>query len=219
MIDANNEHQNRNQLSVMNLPDNSLVSQYKDLIREQDTQIQRLNQANDFLTKEKQELEVASKFLFREEQIYIEYIFHDSLTLLQVQIQELRSTVSHLRDQNLVLRAAQANIGDGKETIASSNNLDSEKELQTYKTMVADLENRLAEYTHRMQQHNEKNKENKESELEYQLKLKTDELEKLKKDQEDLLELLTDQDSKITLYKERLIELGDKVCFMKLFFV
>lgn len=115
----------------------------------------------------------------------------------------------------MVLRAAQANIGDGKETIASSNNLNLEKELQMYKTMVADLEDRLAEYTHIMQQHNETNKESKE--LEYQLKLKTDELEKLKKDQEDLLELLTDQDSKITLYKERLIELGDKVSFMKLF--
>jgi len=136
--------------------------------------------------------------------------------LLQAQVQELQLAVSHLRDQNLVLRAAQANIGDGKETIVSSNNLDLEKELQTYKTMVADLENRLAEYAHIMQRNNEKDKENKESELEYQLKLKTDELEKLKKDQEDLLELLTDQDSKITLYKERLIELGDKVCFMKL---
>ncbi|XP_018361248.1 PREDICTED: general vesicular transport factor p115 isoform X1 [Trachymyrmex cornetzi] len=183
VIDANNE--NKNQLSVMNLPDNTLISQYKDLIREQDIQIQRLNQANDFLTKEKQEFEA--------------------------QVQELRSTVSHLRDQNLVLRAAQANIGDGKETSASSNNLDLEKELQTYKTMVADLENRLAEYTHIMQQHNEKDKENKESYLKSQLKLKIDELEKLKKDQEALLELLTDQDSKITLYKERLIELGDKV--------
>ncbi|XP_028050343.1 general vesicular transport factor p115 [Monomorium pharaonis] len=185
VIEANNEHQNRNQLSVMNLSDSTLVSQYKDLIREQDIQIQRLNQANNFLTKEKQELEA--------------------------QVQELRSTVSHLRDQNLVLRAAQANTGDGKETIASNNDVDLEKELQKYKTMVADLENRLAEYTQIMQQHNEKNKENKESELEYQLKSKTDELEKLRKDQEDLLELLTDQDSKITMYKERLIELGDKI--------
>ncbi|KAL0127013.1 hypothetical protein PUN28_005389 [Cardiocondyla obscurior] len=185
VIDVNNEHQNKNQLSVMNLPDNILVTQYKDLIRDQDTQIQKLNQANNCLTKEKQDLEA--------------------------QIEDLRSTVSHLRDQNLVLRAAQANIGDGKETITSSNNLDLEKELQTYKIMVADLENRLAEYTYIVQQHNEKNKENRESELEYQLKLKTDELEKLKKDQEDLLELMTDQDNKITLYRERLIELGDKV--------
>lgn len=91
--------------------------------------------------------------------------------------------------------------------------------MQTYKTMIADLENRLAEYVHMTQEKQRENKEKnneKESELENQLKSKTEELEKLKKDQEDLLELLTDQDSKIMLYKERLIELGDKVCFMKL---
>ena len=107
----------------------------------------------------------------------------------------------------MVLRAAQTNIGDEKKTVTSSNNIDLEKELQTYKTMVADLESRLAVYA---QEHAENN-EKKEPELEYQLKSKTEEFEKLKKDQEDLLELLTDQDSKITLYKERLIELGDKV--------
>lgn len=70
VIDANNEHQNKNQLSIMNLPDNTLVSQYKDLIREQDIQIQRLNQTNDFLIKEKQEFEVASEFFFKKKQIY-----------------------------------------------------------------------------------------------------------------------------------------------------
>lgn len=146
-------------------------------------------------------------------EINFEYIsFISIFLLLQTQVQELRSTVSHLRDQNLVLRAARANIGDGKENIVSSNNVDLEKELQTYKTMVVELENRLAEYSQIIQEHKEKNSEKRESELEYQLKLKTDEFEKLKKDQEDLLELLTDQDSKIMLYKERLIELGDKVC-------
>ncbi|XP_020295207.1 general vesicular transport factor p115 [Pseudomyrmex gracilis] len=185
VIDANNEHQNKNQLSMMSLSDNTLVSQYKDLIREQDMQIQRLTQANESLAKEKQELEA--------------------------QVQELRSTVSHLRDQNLVLRAAQANIKDGKEAVVSTNNnVDLEKELQTYKTMVADLEGRLAEYSRIIQEHKENNSE-KESKLEHELKLKTDELEKLKKDQEDLLELLTDQDNKIMLYKERLIELGNKI--------
>lgn len=58
----------------MNLPDNKLVSQYKDLIREQDIQIQRLNQANDLLTKEKQEFEVASKCIKKKNK-FIEYIF------------------------------------------------------------------------------------------------------------------------------------------------
>lgn len=61
IIDANNEHQNRNQLS-MSLSDNTLVLQYKDLIREQDVQIQKLNQTNDALLKEKQELEVLNDF-------------------------------------------------------------------------------------------------------------------------------------------------------------
>ncbi|KAH0955835.1 hypothetical protein HN011_005197 [Eciton burchellii] len=183
VIDANNEHQNKNQLSMMSLSDNTLVLQYKDLIREQDMQIQKLNQANDSLTKEKQELEI--------------------------QVQELRSTVSHLRDQNLVLRAAQTNIGHEKEKpIAPSNNPDLEKEL--YKTMIADLESRLAEYAHITQDCKEKDND-KESELEHQLKSKIEELEKLRKDQEDLLELLTDQDNKIMLYKERLMELGNKV--------
>lgn len=63
VIDANNEHQNRNQLS-MSVSDNTLVLQYKDLIREQDVQIQKLNQVNDTLLKEKQELEVPSFFFF-----------------------------------------------------------------------------------------------------------------------------------------------------------
>lgn len=62
IIDANNEHQNRNQLS-MSLSDNTLVLQYKDLIREQDVQIQKLNQTNNALLKENQELEVLNDFL------------------------------------------------------------------------------------------------------------------------------------------------------------
>lgn len=37
------------------------------------------------------------------------------------------------------------------------------------------------------------------------------ELEKLRKDQEDLLVLLADQDSKINHYKDRLKQLGEKV--------
>lgn len=144
-------------------------------------------------------------------------------TPLQAEVQTLRSTVSHLRDQNLVLRAAQANIDDGRKMATSSNDEEQqlEKELQTYKTLVADLENRLVEYSHIAKEHRDKDNEKKESEdlsrikeLECELKLKTEEIETLKKDQENLLTLLTDQDSKIMRYKERLVELGDKVCFM-----
>ena len=39
----------------------------------------------------------------------------------------------------------------------------------------------------------------------------TDELETLKKEQEDLLVLLTDQDAKISKYKSKLRELGQEV--------
>jgi len=221
VIDANNEHQNKNQLSMISLSDNTLVLQYKDVIREQDMQIQKLNQANDSLTKEKQELEVLY-ILYKRIYIHVfknkfmKNIFQINLNIImQAQAQELRSTISHLRDQNLVLRAAQINIGNEKEkTIVSSNNPDLEKELQMYKTMIADLENRLAEYAHIATR--DCKEKNSESELEHQLKSKIEELEKLKKDQEDLLELLTDQDNKIMLYKERLIELGNKVHFMEL---
>jgi hypothetical protein len=141
-------------------------------------------------------------------------IFQVNLNIIvQIQVQELRSTVSHLRDQNLVLRAAQTNIGHEKEKpIAPSNNPD----LELYKTMIADLESRLAEYAHITQDCKEKDND-KESELEHQLKSKIEELEKLRKDQEDLLELLTDQDNKIMLYKERLMELGNKVHVIELF--
>lgn len=54
----------------------------------------------------------------------------------------------------------------------------------------------------------------------YELKLKNleednkdkgDELEQMRKDQEDLLELLTDQDLKLNAFKNRLRELGENV--------
>lgn len=81
MIEANNEHQNKNQLS-MSLSDNTLVLQYKDLIREQDVQIQKLNQANDILLKEKQELEVPNQYLFFLMYIYIYKINMYFLTII-----------------------------------------------------------------------------------------------------------------------------------------
>ncbi|KOC65899.1 General vesicular transport factor p115 [Habropoda laboriosa] len=135
----------KNQITTPILPDSVLVSQYEEVIRKQDLQIQKLSQIMESLVKEKHELEA--------------------------QMHDLRSTVSYLKDQNLVLRAAQTNL--------------------------------LSEDTVL----NEKN----ETDLERKLKEKSGELEKLKKDQENLLELLTDQDSKIILYKEKLAALGEKV--------
>lgn len=53
---------------MMSLSDSTLVSQYKDLIREQDTQIQQLkqqlNRTHDSLTKKNEELEVYEAIFF-----------------------------------------------------------------------------------------------------------------------------------------------------------
>lgn len=42
-----------------------------------------------------------------------------------------------------------------------------------------------------------------------------EELETLKKEQEDLLVLLADQDTKIAKYKQKLKELGQEVCMQR----
>lgn len=176
VLDGSSLH-NKNQITTI-LPDSVLETQYKEVIREQDSQIQKLNQLTESLIKEKHELEV--------------------------QIHDLQSTVSHLKDQNLVLRAAQTNtlLEESESNNVASNELCT-KEIEKNKTLVTELENRLKEYASMIKKY--------ENDFEYKLKEKSEELEKLKKDQEDLLELLTEQDSKIILYKERLVALGEKI--------
>lgn len=58
VLDGSSSHGSIDQISTMSPSDSSLVSQYKDLIREQDCQIQNLNKTNETLLKEKQNLEV-----------------------------------------------------------------------------------------------------------------------------------------------------------------
>ena len=185
VLDASSLH-NENQTTTPTPPDSVLVAQYKEVIREQDIQIQKLNQVTESLAREKHELEL--------------------------QAHDLRSTISHLKDQNLVLRAARTNmLSEEIELYGTVNNGDSAKELEKCRNVVVDLENRLAEYTWTINEYKRKFEERDEADFECKLKDKSEELEKLKKDQEDLLELLTDQDSKIIQYKERLIALGEKV--------
>ena len=117
-----------------------------------------------------------------------------------------------MKDQNLVLRAAQTNFSNGKELISPSNNVHAtNEELEKYKAKVKDLESRLSGYVLKLEEYEKKSIDQNGIELETALKQKTEELEKLRKDQEDLLELLTDQDNKITMYKEKLVALGEKV--------
>lgn len=185
VLEGSNVH-HKNQMTTSILPDSVLIAQYKEVIREQASQIQKLNQITESLMKEKHELET--------------------------QIHDLQSTVSHLKDQNLVLRAAQTNLlSEENNSNNVANGKDYTKEVERYKNIITDLENRLAEYTTTIQEYKVKLERRNETDFERKLKEKSEELEKIKNDQEGFLELLTEQDVKIMLYKERLIALGEKV--------
>ncbi|XP_031844161.1 general vesicular transport factor p115 isoform X2 [Nomia melanderi] len=185
VLDTSSLH-HKNQITSAIPADSVLVAQYKEVIREQDLQIQKLNQITESLAKEKHELEA--------------------------QIYDLQSTISHLRDQNLVLRVAQTNmLSESVESADTVKNTDS-AELEKCRNVISELENRLTEYASVIKEYERKFEErNETAHFECKLKEKSEELDKLKKDQEDLLELLTEQDSKIVLYKERLLALGEKV--------
>ncbi|XP_076233251.1 general vesicular transport factor p115 isoform X2 [Calliopsis andreniformis] len=176
----------KNQIATPAPPDSVLVTQYKEVIRDQDLQIQKLNQITESLVKEKHELEV--------------------------QVRDLVSTVNYLKDQNVVLRAARTNaLSEETESHNALSNGDTEKELEKCRNVNAELENRLSEYASTVEEYKRKLEEKNEVDFERRFKEKSEELEKLKKDVEDLLQLLLDQDSKILLYEERLIALGEKV--------
>ena len=55
VLDGSSLHQ-KNEIAI--LPDSVLITQYKEVIREQSSQIQKLNQLTESLVKEKNELEV-----------------------------------------------------------------------------------------------------------------------------------------------------------------
>ncbi|XP_043577732.1 general vesicular transport factor p115 isoform X1 [Bombus pyrosoma] len=177
VLDGSSLH-HKNEITTPTLSDSVLVAQYKELIRDQDFQIQKLNQLTESLVKEKNELEA--------------------------QVHDLRSTISHLKDQNLVLRAAQTNLqSEESESNSVIINEGCTKEAEKYKTVIAELEIRLVEYASMVKKY--------ETDFERKLKEKSEELEKMKKDQEDLLELLAEDESKIMRYEEKLAALGEKI--------
>lgn len=120
----------------------------------------------------------------------------------------------------MVLRAAQTNLSEEKPVSSDSNSDATNEELDRYRNTIKQLESRLAECIMKNEEY-ERNSiaAAKTAEVEAILKEKVEELEKLRKDQEDLLELLTDQDSKIMLYKEKLEVLGAKVVDSKKYLI
>ncbi|XP_063706465.1 general vesicular transport factor p115 [Culicoides brevitarsis] len=126
-----------------------IVSQYKDVIRDQDLKIQRLTQDFEHLTKEHEEL--TKKF------------------------EDISTLNAQLSDQNTLLKAQLTATNNGNSTL---------KESETFSLPPVNPESVAND------------------------SLLLEEIEKLKKDQEDLLELLADQDSKLAKYKMKLKELG-----------
>lgn len=100
-------------------------------------------------------------------------------------MEELQQTNSQLQDQNTLLKAQ---LSAGAVTITSDN---------PPETHVETVEN--AALQQKLKQLEEENME------------KDSELERLRKDQDDLLELLTDQDCRLNTFKNRLRELGENI--------
>ncbi|OXU21680.1 hypothetical protein TSAR_004043 [Trichomalopsis sarcophagae] len=167
--------------------DSEATAPYKEVIRQQDLQIQILNTTVTNLTKEKE--------------------------ILQQQVSELKAEVDSLTDQTKILRAAQISYSEDKIPQTIPNNVaSSNEELEKYKNQISGLEKRLSESLTLIQELQSKTVDSKTTtDLENRLKQQTKEFENLKKDQDDLLVLLTDQDNKLIMYKERLIALGEKV--------
>ncbi|XP_053695521.1 general vesicular transport factor p115 [Sabethes cyaneus] len=180
-----------------------LVGQYKDIIRDQDSRLQQLQE--------------------RLKQMEIES------TQLKAQLDQAQNTNSQLSDQNILLKAQLQAASDLQKTQQHQSPfhlLSTQGENTSHQQMEA-LEAQLAAVTLQNQEHQsragyyETENQRLRNELEI-LKQRTNEaetsaqesktdLENLRKDQEDLMELMTDQENKIRMYRKQLKSLGCKV--------
>lgn len=178
-----------------------LVGQYKDIIRDQDNRLQQLHE-------QLRNTETES-------------------TQLRAQLQQAQLTNSQLSDQNILLKAQLQAASDLQKSQQQSpfhllptqgenatqqvealegqlSALALQQQEQQSKASYFEAENRrlLAEIDALKQRVVESERISNES---------RSDLEKLRKDQEDLLELLTDQESKMRSYRRSLKKLGYKV--------
>lgn len=142
-------------------------------------------------------------------------------------MQDMNNTMSQLNDQNILLRAqlSASNGGNNNNDVANHNgNFDNNQIVQLQnqvqlltqenshqKTQISFYESenvRLLEELNqlKLQQFTINNVENKSSSGEHEAKI-----DSLKKDQENLLELLSDQDLKLKEYRRQLRSLGQQI--------
>ncbi|XP_058810573.1 general vesicular transport factor p115 isoform X2 [Phymastichus coffea] len=162
--------------------DSILVIQYKELIRKQDFEIEKLNKSICDIIEEKRELEC--------------------------HIQNLRYEITSLLDQNKILRTANVNSND-KLTIGDS--IITEESINDFKSKINNLEDSLSQsyiLISNLQSQSTKDELEKQKKSYDE---KCEELIQLQNDQEDLLELLAYQDKKLKKYEKKLLDLGEKV--------
>nr|CAD7591691.1 unnamed protein product [Timema genevievae] len=193
--------------------DSSYLLQYKELIREQDRRLEELSQTVERLTQEKH--------------------------YMQMKLEECTGTLVQLRDQNMLLKAqANTSLGPVPELEEARVGLEHWRAECEHKdaiieslqsnisadTHTDDLEARLHELYLEMGEKDLELERLKKSTTSHQHQDTSDELvetrqrlsevsaelDKMKRDQDDLLELLTDQDTRLSMFKERLRTLGEK---------
>ncbi|CAG2057695.1 unnamed protein product [Timema podura] len=194
--------------------DSSYLLQYKELIREQDRRLEELSQTVERLTQEKH--------------------------YMQMKLEECTGTLVQLRDQNMLLKAqANTSLGPVPELEEARVGLEHWRAECEHKdaiieslqsnisadTHTDDLEARLHELYLEMGEKDLELERLKKSTTSHQHQDTSDELvetrqrlsevsaelDKMKRDQDDLLELLTDQDTRLSMFKERLRTLGEKL--------
>ncbi|CAF4928261.1 unnamed protein product [Pieris macdunnoughi] len=168
------------------------LEQYKSLIRQQDARLQELMQQLDGLMQQNYALQselndsIASNSLLKDEN-----------TLLKAQVS------AKLPSQcNQINQSSQATPGQHTQASQATN----PDRLLEYENKLQFLNSEVTRLTAELKA-SEEGKTNYEEEL---VKLKQGQ-DDLKKDQDDLLELLADQDMKINEYKMRLVSLGQTV--------
>ncbi|XP_076327390.1 general vesicular transport factor p115 isoform X1 [Tachypleus tridentatus] len=118
---------------------------------------------------------------------------------------ELIGTLEHQRQEITELKQT---INRLEEEVKTKNEISGEKQGELSK--LAEEKRRLQQRLARVNDKNQKLEDEKSRILKEKQKIQ-EELDSTKKEQEDLLILLTEQDNKLTAYKKKLRELGEKV--------
>lgn len=147
-----------------------IVGQYKDIIREQDYKLQSLR---DTLKQQ-----------------------HDEMKSIQVQLVEAQQSNSQLFDQNILLKAqlSAATPSQHPETTTREGSAVSDNHSISHSTQISFYESENARLVKEVSELNDKlHKPDAAAPQSNSAANKSDELAQLRRDQEDLLELLSDQ--------------------------